>query len=167
MSSHELAPKGPTFEAIALEALSKPLVIQGLAYWRSLCGTRTFPAREQLSPREILRLLTNTILLKVIDGGNDFEFAVVGDEVTRAYRTKLIHRRLSEIAKDIPNAATFWGGVYRDIIQNRKPWAVRFSSGSDGEARFSNAEAVLLPLGPRDDVVDHIITFTQRTLAPW
>lgn len=165
MSARGLAPKGPVFEEISFEALTKPLVLEGLAYWRSLCGPRAFPAREQISPRAISRLLTNTILLKVIDGGGDFEFAIVGDEVTRAYRAAMIHRRLSEIAKDIPNAATFWGGVYRDIVQNRKPCAMRFSSGTDGEAKFSDAEAVLLPLGPSDETVDHIITFTKRTLT--
>ncbi len=166
MSLPDSSRPGPVFEPIDIDAVSKPLVQEGLAYWRSLCGSRAFPARDQISPRAIRRLLTNTILIRVLDAGADFEFLVVGDEVTRAYRAPLMHRRLSEIGKDIPNAAGFWGNVYRDIVQNRKPWAVRFSAGHDGEARFSDGEAILLPLGPSDDVVDHIITFTKRTLAP-
>lgn len=166
MSLPGASSSGLIFEPISLDAVSKPLVQQGLAYWRSLCGARAFPARSQIAPRAIMRLLTNTVLLKVLDEGADFEFLVVGDEVTRAYRAPLMHRRLSEVAKDLPNAAVFWGHVYRDIVQNRKPWAVRFCAGHDGEAKFSDGEAILLPLGPSDDVVDHIITFTKRSLVP-
>jgi hypothetical protein len=151
-----------TFAVIDFEALRFREVREGYAYWDRLRGDRAFPAREQLQPRAIAPLLTNLILLRVIDGGRDFEYRIVGDEVSRAYRTQLNLRRLSEVGKDIPTAATYWGDVYRDICQNRKPWAVRYSPGIDGEGRFSEAEAVLLPLGPRDDEVDYILTFGKR-----
>jgi hypothetical protein len=161
---HAWAATGPQFQAIELHELTKPLVLQGLAYWRSLRGDRAYPCRDQISPRAIIRLLTNTVLLRVLDGGADFEFLVVGDEVTRAYRAPMLRRRLSEIAADLPNASSYWGGVYRDIVRTGKPHAVRFTADAGGEAKFSDAEAVLLPLGPTDEVVDHIITFTKRTI---
>jgi hypothetical protein len=156
--------QGSSYQVIGLDDLRYSQVREGLAYWRSLRGARAFPAREQIEPRAIARILTNTILIKVIEGGADFEFLIVGDEVMRAYRTPLIHRRLSEVAVDIPNSAAWWGYVYQDVCHNRKPWAVRYGAGFDGEAKFSNAEAVLLPLGPTDTVVDHILTFGKRTL---
>lgn len=163
-SDRAVDPQGSSYQVIALNELRYPEVREGLAYWQSLRGTRAFPAREQIEPRGIARLLDNVILLKVIGGGTDFEFVIVGDEVSRAYRTALIHRRLSDIANDLPNSAAWWGYVYQDICRNRKPWAVRYGAGFDGEAKFSDAEAVLLPLGPTDIVVDHIITFGKRTL---
>ena len=153
-----------TYQSIGLDELHYLQVREGLAYWQSLCGNRAYPARQQIEPRAICRLLCNTIVIKVIDGGADFEFAIVGDEVTRAYRAPLMRRRLSEVAADLPHSAEYWGSVYRDICTNRQPRAVRFSSGFDGEARFADAEAVLLPLGPNDETVDHIITFAKRTL---
>lgn len=167
MSDQSRPPTGAaTFAVIGFEALRFREVRDGYAYWERLRGSRAFPSREQLEPRVIGPLLTNLILLRVIDGGRDFEYCMVGDEVSRAYRTQLNLRRLSEVGKEMPTAATYWGHVYRDICQNHKPWAVRYSPGIDGEGRFSEAEAVLLPLGPRDDAVDHIVTFGKRRYDP-
>lgn len=164
VSNEAVDPQGSSYQVIGLDDLRYPEVCEGLAYWQSLRGTRAFPSREQIEPRGIARILTNTILIKVLGGGTDFEFAIVGDEVMRAYRTPLIHRRLSDIARDMPNSAAWWGYVYQDICLNRKPWAVRYGAGFDGEAKFSDAEAVVLPLGPTDAAVDHLITFGKRTL---
>jgi hypothetical protein len=158
----DAAPPATTYDVIAPEDLRFDEVCEGFAYWKLLCGERPFPTREEISPRAIARLLTNLILLKVIDGGADFEFVIVGDEVQRAYSASLLRRRLSDIAKDLPNSAAYWGGVYRDIVRTGKPWAVRFAAGLDGETRFFEAEAVLLPLGPREGAVDHILTFGKR-----
>lgn len=156
-------PPPASYQVIGLDDLRYPQVREGLAYWQSLRGTRAFPSREQISPRAIARILTNTILIRVIGDGDDFEYVIVGDEVLRAYRVPLIHRRLSELTADLPNSTAYWGKVYRDICANKKPWAVRYGAGLDGEAKFSDAEAVLLPLGPTDDIVDHIMTFGKRT----
>lgn len=165
VSTKAVDPHGSSYQIIGLDDLRYEPVREGLAYWQSLRGTRAFPAREQIEPRAIARLLTNTIVIKVIGGGTDFEFLTVGDEVMRAYRTSLIHRRLSDIAVDMPNSAAWWGYVYQDIFHHRKPWAVRYGAGFDGEAKFSDAEAVVLPLGATDAVVDHILTFGARTLS--
>ncbi len=160
-----MSPQRTTYRAIGLAELSYPQVRDGLQYWQSLKGERLFPSRQQVKPRAIASLLANTILIKVIEGGKDFVFTIVGDEVLRSYRTPFIHRRWSELVVDLPHAAAYWGDVYRDICRNKKPWAVRYTPGLDGEAKFSKAEAVVLPLGPNDDVVDHILTFGERTVC--
>jgi hypothetical protein len=163
MGSDDTPPStAASFAVIGVEELRFTALQQGYAYWNSLRGARAFPAREQLQPRCIATLLTNLILIRVLDHGLDFEYRIVGDEVSRAYRSQLNLRRLSEVGKEMPTAATYWGDVYRDICKNRKPWAVRYSPGLDGEGHFSEAEAVLLPLGPSDDEVDHILTFGKR-----
>ncbi|MDR3528322.1 MAG: PAS domain-containing protein [Rhizomicrobium sp.] len=155
-------PPTASFAVIGVEELRFAQLRQGYAYWESLCGGRAFPARDQLQPRCMAPLLTNLILIRVIDHGLDFEYRIVGDEVSRAYRSQLNLRRLSEVGKEMPTAATYWGDVYRDICKHGKPWAVRYSPGLDGEGHFSEAEAVLLPLGPSDDAVNHILTFGKR-----
>ncbi|MDE2182407.1 MAG: PAS domain-containing protein [Alphaproteobacteria bacterium] len=155
---------GTIFEIIRLDEVDDPLLGEGIAYWRSLRGARAFPAREQIDPRALARLLSRTVLIKVLDGGHDFQYVIVGDEISRAYSTPLVRRRISDIVKDMPNTIGFWALVYRDVCREPRPCAVRLRGGHDGETRFSEGTVVLLPLGPSDDVVDHMITFGKRTL---
>jgi hypothetical protein len=167
MSSHDIAAlleNTTRFEVVRLEDLKDPLVRQGIAYWDALRGPRAFPSRGEVNPRAVAPLLSRAILLKVIGGGEDFEFAIVGDDVNRAYCAPLLHRRLSEIACDLPNSAAWWGRVYRDICRTGRPWAVCMHAGSDGETNYSDGEAALLPLGASQDSVDHIVTFAWRRL---
>lgn len=150
------------FEIIPLDKISRPPVLEGLLYWNGLRGERRFPARSEISPRPIVKLLPNTLIVQVLENGTDFKYVLVGDEVVRAYRTVLVQRRVSEIAADMPHAAMFWKTLYRRVFDNGTPIAVRFRSGQDGESNFIDAETVLLPLGPAEGPVDHIIAFTNR-----
>lgn len=152
-----------SFKAIGFDELRFAPVREGLQYWQSLCGARAYPARDQIMPRAICRILCSALLIKVIEGGADFEYAIVGDEVARTYRAHLARRKLSEVAVEMPVSSAYWGTVYRDICAIRQPRAVRYSVQLDNEANFADAEAVLLPLGPDDETVDHIITFAKRT----
>lgn len=153
------------FTPIGLDGLRHVPLREGLNYWRFLCGGRAFPARDAIEPRAICRLLCNAILLKVIEGGADFEFVIVGDEVTQAYRVPLARRRLSEVAADLPQSAAHWGKIYRRVLTERVPLAWRFSIRLESEAMFSEAETVLLPMGKSDDAVDHLLIFTKRQRA--
>ncbi|GAA0550714.1 hypothetical protein FHS83_001277 [Rhizomicrobium palustre] len=151
-----------TYRRIEFDELRFAEVRQGYAYWLGLCGARLYPAREEISPRPIRHLLAHVILLKVIAGGKDFEYTIVGDDVVRAYKAPLAQRRLSDIATDLPNSARYWSCVYRDIVETGQPWAVRYSAQLEREACFADAEAVLLPLGSSPGCVDHLITFAKR-----
>lgn len=167
MSSHDIAvlQDGATrFEVVGIDAIQDAQVRQGIAYWNALRGPRVFPSREEVSPRAIAPLLSRAILLKVIGDGEDFEFVIVGDEVERAYRTTLLHRRLSDVARDLPNSAAWWEHVYREICRTGVPWAVRMHAGVDNETNYSDGEAALLPLGTADGKVEYIMTFAWRKL---
>ncbi len=166
MSSQDPAktPGGSSFEMRDIADVDDPLLLRGITYWNALRGTRKFPAREQIEPRAIAPLLSRTVIIKVVEGGTDFEYIIVGDEVERAYKAKLIHRRVSEVARELPNTVGFWNDRYRDVCRTHKPVFVRMVAGHDGEANFSEGQVVLLPLGVSDEQVDHMITFGKRTL---
>ncbi len=153
-------------DVISIEEVTFPLVRQGYDYWHSLRGERRFPAREDLRPRDIAALLPNMVLADILDGGRDFHLKIVGDEVSRAYRAPLNNRRMSEIAVDLPNSATRWLAIYRQVAQTGLPVIVRANVGLEApEINFAQAETVCLPLGPSNDLVDHIMTFGKRTFG--
>ncbi len=155
---------GTVFEFVDIAAVEHPVLREGIAYWQSLCGDHAMPQRADLNPRAIPRLLSRLVLIRVLEDGADFEYVIVGDEVGRAYRAPLAHRRISDIEREMPNTIGFWATVYRQMYRSGLPVAVHMVAGYDGEANFSDGEVVLLPLGPASGPIDHIVTFGRRTL---
>jgi hypothetical protein len=150
------------FEVITLEQLENPIVRRGADYWLSLRGTRCFPARDDVNLREIGSVLSHMMLIAVIEGGADFELRVVGDAIAWALRVPVHKRRLSEIAREAPVFAERNFKFYRSVVESRGPLAIHTRLGLDSpELRVTNAEAAILPLGPRDDVVDHLLAFAN------
>ena len=156
-------PDATLFAAVPLDQLQSPVVRLGVDYWRLLRGSRPFPAREDVKPRDIGVALPNMVLATVIEGGNDFVLRIVGDNVVRAYRAPLINRRMSEIMADLPNAGARWHKLYRQVVEARMPVGVHGIVGHDvPEVTFIESEVVALPLGVSADSVDHIMTFGYR-----
>lgn len=157
------------FEPVALEDLQNPLVRDAVAFWRSLCGSRRFPAHGDLDPRALSRFQSHMILLKVIEDGADFEYRFVGEVQREAYVRPYVGRRLTDPANVSPYNEPFLAG-YRFIQKHGTPFALRGWAGKDFTfSKFAYFESVALPLGPDDDHVDHIVIFSAyapRDLKP-
>jgi hypothetical protein len=135
----------------------------GYDYWQRQRGSRKFPARTQIRPNEIAPALSHFSLIKVWDGGTDFEVRIAGDAMNCAYRAPLNGRLISDIATDLPLMAARWCRIFGEIIATGSPLAVRTHAGHDlPETNFSDSEAVFLPLGESDDVVDYMLLFAQH-----
>jgi hypothetical protein len=150
------------YDFIRLEDLENPIVRRGADYWLSLCGARCFPTRGDVNLREISSILSHMTLIKVIEGGADFELRVVGDAIASALRVPMHNRRLSEIGSEAPMFAERNSKFYRSVVESGRPLALHSHFGLDSpELKFTNVEAVILPLGSRDDVVDHLLAFAN------
>src|SRR5580692_3405383 len=82
---------------IDLDQIENAAVRAGVDYWRKIGGARKFPSRNDLSPRDIAGLLRNTVLLRVIDDGVDYDYRIVGDAHVIAHGYSMQGRRLSRI----------------------------------------------------------------------
>lgn len=170
MNTHSRMPglpaKSTSFEISDVKHIRSAIVRKGVDYWNALRGSRAFPAREDIRPRDIVPLLTNMVVAKVIDGGRDFELRIVGDEVTRAHCTPLINRRLSEIRAELPRTVDHWIETYRRVIDSKTPCVIIVDVGYEApEVNYTYAEIACLPLGPTGDVVDHLLTFGKRSMT--
>jgi len=165
--AHTAFPQATKVELVPLGEMRTPIVCQGIAYWEKLRGTRPFPAREEIRPRDITSLLQNMVLAKALEGAGDFLLKIVGDEVCRSYRAPIINRRLSDIAAELPNTVQRWLPLYRRVALTGCPIAVLVTVGLEmPEINFTHAETVCLPLGPAGGPADHIVTFGQHTARP-
>jgi len=143
---------------IPLEQLSDPMVIAGVAYWRSICAERKFPAREALTLRGLAPVLTHCVTVRVIDEGADFEFRFVGDSQRQAFKVPFKGVRVSQIAALAPELGALLRGVYEAVRAGGFPFAVRGSIDfGEEDAGPVHYETAFLPLGADDAAVDHIL----------
>ena len=153
-------PQSSISERIALEALQHPPLRAAVAIWQQLRGTRRFPCRDALSPRKIAGLLPYMSLLKVLDGGADFQHRIVGDVVVRAFTVPIQNRKFSEIAEDAPILIERCIPLFRHVVQTGIPAAWTTQTGHDATyVAYQASENVVLPLGRTDDAVDHLVAF--------
>ena len=150
-----------SIERVTLDDLESPVVRHGASYWNDLRGTKRFPSRKDLHPRDIASVLPSMVLIKVIDGGKDFEYRIVGETQARAFGYRLQGRRVSQIAVEHPAYGYALGGAYRRICESGEPIAVRGHIGSDfAYLKFAYCEHIALPLSNDDENVDHILIFS-------
>jgi hypothetical protein len=145
---------------IGIDDVAEPVLLDGFAYWKTLCGARAFPPRGAVTVRGLGRLLRHTLLLRVIEGGKDYEYRIVGDAHVVAHGLSVqgklwsqagdphsVHRQMNKI-------------VYDRVAQGREPVALR--SWMEREIHIQELvyrEGIYLPLGEAG-AVDHILAFS-------
>ncbi|MBU6298062.1 MAG: PAS domain-containing protein [Alphaproteobacteria bacterium] len=145
---------------IALEDIESPILLQGVAYWRELSSGRSFPVRADITPRGLAALLRNTTLLRVIDGGKDYEYRIVGDAYVMAHGASFQGKRWSETYKRSPGYHSLIKPVYDWVVRKAEPVAMRGWIERGGESsEMVHSEYVFLPLGTDGKTVDHILVF--------
>lgn len=152
--------KSPFSEFVWLEPheLASAPLKSGFAYWQSLCAGRPWPTREDLNPRFMTGLLGYMLLVKVIDGGADFEHRIVGDVLVQAFSVPIQHRTFSDIAYDAPEQMETSFQLFRQVVEDGRPLAWHQHSGLDTtHVVFTDSEIILMPLG--HERVDHVLGF--------
>lgn len=145
---------------IPLEEVGNATLQQGIALWRDIAGEEAFPARSAISARCLKPLLRNTTLVRVIDGGRDYEYRVVGDAYVMAHGTSFQGKKWRDVAAISPGFHAYIKPIYDRVVRTGEPIAtcgwIERGAGSKGQVY---CEYVYLPLGTAQSVVDHILIF--------
>ncbi|HUO99095.1 MAG TPA: PAS domain-containing protein [Rhizomicrobium sp.] len=152
---------------VPLKEVDSPVLREGLTLWGRLCRGRRFPARSDVTARELKTVLRNTTLLRVIDGGKDYEYRIVGDADVMAHGVSFQSKRWSETAKISLGYHDAIKPVYDLVVKTGEPVATRgwIEKGrSAGEHIY--CEYVFLPLGMEPHGVDHILVFAVYVARP-
>ncbi|MGC9953628.1 MAG: PAS domain-containing protein [Rhizomicrobium sp.] len=145
---------------IALCEIDSTILLQGAAFWRGLCRERRFPSRDDVTPRGLAGLLRYATLLRVLDGGKDYEFRIVGDAYVMAHGVSFQGKRWSETDKGSHGHHSTMKSTYDHVVHKGEPVATRGwieRGGHSSELIYS--EYLFLPLGEDDKTVDHILVF--------
>ena len=128
------------------------------AYWRMLKGSRAMPARAELSPRDMRGILRNVVLLRVLDGGADYEYRIVGELFVWAYGLQFRDMRLSQIEAAAPEHGARMRKLYEHVRTHAEPLAFQGWVGREvPQSRFVYYESLLVPLADDGRTVDHIL----------
>ena len=157
-------PGGP----IGIDFVESEIVRAGVSYWRRLGVGRKYPDRNDILPRDIRGLLRNVVLLRVVDGGRDYEYRVVGDAHVVAHGFCMQGKNLSQMDDHAPGYGAILKPLYDNPVRRGTPLALRgwLSMGTDERAEFVYSESVFLPLGPDDETVDHVLNVSVYLAQP-
>lgn len=154
-------------ERIDVSALESAVARAGYAYWGKLRATRDMPARSDISPRDISGFLRNVSVVTVVADRNDYFFSLIGDDVASAYAASLRHRHLSEVEEELSaKLLEELKAVFDEIRRAKLPVAFHSWVAGSADQRYRYREAVLMPLGVRDDAVDHIFVVDAPIAEP-
>mgnify|MGYP001605220631 FL=1 len=146
---------------------SKPVSL-AVRYWESLRGSRRFPARAMIAPRNMAAFLRNIVLIRVIEEGRDYEYRIAGDACVQAFGSNFQGTRLTDVEAVTPAYALATRAAYEHVRTAGCPFALRGWVAPSIPSLFSYHETAFLPLG-ESDVVDHILaasSFTPRAIDP-
>ena len=150
---------------VALEAIESPILLQGLDYWRRLKGDRSYPARKDMMPRELSPLLRNIVLLRLIDGGKDYEYRIVGDAHVISHGFSMQGQRVSDIDKFSPGYGPVLKSLYDRAVRRRDAYAFRgWMERGEKTKQYIYSESLFMPMGPDEATIDHVLNFSVYDL---
>ena len=162
------SPSKPAAEASALgeridiAMLRDQILLQALAVWNETKGAARFPAREAMTPRIMAPFLRNIVLVRVLDGGKEFEFRIVGDAIVQVQGGAFQGLTLTQIDEKLPGYGATLKPIYAAVVAEGSPRAYRGHVPDGPVKRAFSHESILLPLGT-EAAVDHILVVGAYT----
>jgi hypothetical protein len=148
---------------IALSDIHSTIVHRGLAHWRHLKGTRRFPARGELLPRDLGDILRHTALVRLADGGSNFEVRLVGDAIVLAQGISFSGYSAAMIDELSPGYGAELRTIFRLIHATAEPLVFRGWYERNPGPKPVYHETMFLPLG--DAAVDHILVVAAYAVS--
>ena len=147
--------------AVPLDQLDSPVVRRGLHYWSKGRGTKPYPTREEIVPRELAGLLRHVVLLRLIDDGADYEFRIVGDAHVISHGFNMQGLKVSDVDAHSPGYGPVLKSLYDRVVRRRSAYAFRgWLERGDQKQKYIYSESVFMPLGPDSATIDHVLNFS-------
>jgi hypothetical protein len=153
-------------QQIELSEVQNSILRKGFALWTRKKGKRRMAARDEMSPRDMSDFLRNIVLVKVLDGGNEFQFRIVGDAIVVVQGTSFQGKTTAEMEQAFPGYGDSLREVYKQMCATKEPLAFRGNALSRSTGRSFFHETLLLPLGADGETVDHILVIAFYTFGP-
>jgi hypothetical protein len=149
-------------EVASVEELSSSIGTELYAYWERKRGARRMPARADIDPADLKRILPNIILTK-IDRDGRVRYTLVGTRCVAHAGMDYTNHHLDELDFSC-DFDTDWREVYRVVHRERRPvFGIIKSFLKD--TRMCEMVEVLLPLSDDGETVTHCIAIEDARLG--
>jgi hypothetical protein len=148
---------------VALTEIHSTTVHRGLALWRQLKGTRRFPTRAEILPRDLGDILRHTALVRLADSGSDFEVRLVGDAIVTAQGISFSGYTAAMVDKLSPGYGAELRTIFRQIYVTGVPLVFRGWYERNPGPKPVYHETMFLPLGDTD--IDHILVVAAYAVS--
>jgi len=153
-------PQG-TSGVLPLDQIESPVVRRGLDYWLKLRGERPYPARADMTPRDLSALLRHVVLIKLVDGGADYEYRIVGDAHVISHGFSMQGLRVSDVDRFSPGYGPVLKSLYDRAVRRRNAYAFRgWLERGAAHKQYIYSESVFMPLGPDASTIDHVLNIS-------
>ena len=135
---------------------------QALAYWDAKRRGRRMPARRDLDPIEIPRLLSRIILTDVLRDPLDFRYRLIGTEVVAVARFDFTGLRFSELSGKGSDSVV-WDNCLT-VVRTKAPFS-RKPPYVGPRDDLHSGQNLLMPLssdGLEVDMIFQVIAYQQR-----
>lgn len=130
-------------------------------FWQKKRGQRSFPQRKDLDVIELWPWLGNLMLIEVMGGGADYLYRVYGTVLADYFSRDLTGRRTSSLSGDVQAVVR---GEYGRAIGKGQPIIV--TRERTVQQKRIRASKLILPLGPADGPVDHLLVGLYLATQP-
>lgn len=147
------------------QAIQAPLLAELYAYWTAKRGDRFAPARAEIDPIEIPRLLPHLMLVDVIDGGARLRYRLAGTEIESRFGCSMVGRYVDEMMRGRYNH--YVHELYRELLATRRALYSESGYGPDGDSPLYTRR-LMLPLSSDGQSVDMVLAgqiFSYRAAA--
>jgi len=141
------------YTRVALDNLQSPVLRHILRVWDEKRKGRTYPARCDLRPQDFVPYLRHLSLARVIEGRNDFELRIIGDEIIQTYGENFTGRTLSSIAEFVGDAVV---SAYHAVVLEGGPVLLHGDFERPRNHHFRR-EVLLVPVGA-DSKVEFVLS---------
>ncbi len=148
---------------IPLGDIHSTTVLRGLALWHGLKGTRRFPSRPEILPRDLGEMLRHTALVRLSAGGTDFEIRLVGDAIVQAQGISFSGYTSAMVDKLSPGYGAELRRIFSHIHGTGQPVVFRGWYGRDPGPKPVYHETMFLPLG--GGTVDHVLVVAAYAVS--
>jgi len=146
---------------LPLDQLESPIVRQGLDYWQKLRGARPYPSRAEMTPRDLANILRHVVLLRLVDGGADYEYRIVGDAHVISHGFSMQGLRVSDVDRFSPGYGPILKSLYDRAVRHRDAYAFRgWVERGEERKQYIYSESIFMPLGPDENTIDHVLNFS-------
>ncbi|HZS85657.1 MAG TPA: PAS domain-containing protein [Stellaceae bacterium] len=96
-----------------------PILLEMFRYWDRKRGGRAMPARRDLDPTEIPKLLPHLRITEIIEGGRRFRYRLVGTAIVEAFGSDFTGKYVDELYS--PERAAAIESNYRRVCAEKRP----------------------------------------------